>query len=289
MGISRPVRRPGDVAFRLVNELEGLIDGIRADGVINPLEVERVERWLMDNDNFSSVHPFSEVAQCLRSALADGHLSADECEDLYFVAQRLTRGNPYFDQIRTGVQVLTGTMSGIAADRTINAAELDHMQRWIDDWGHLKGMWPFDECEAVVTAILIGKHITEDARSAMLSLAESFPIAGAASNSGPVPLLARGACAVNPHVEFESHSFVFTGESSKGDRGVLVDHAAAHGAIIHNNVRQDTDYLVVCDASSPYWAFSCYGRKVEKAMQNRKAGYPIVIVHEADFWDATVE
>lgn len=31
------------------------------------------------------------------------------------------------------------------------------------------------------------------------------------------------------------------------------------------------------------WAFSCYGRKVEKAVQLRKDGSQVIIVHENDF------
>ncbi|GMA55471.1 hypothetical protein GCM10025857_68280 [Alicyclobacillus contaminans] len=48
----------------------------------------------------------------------------------------------------------------------------------------------------------------------------------------------------------------------------------------------DTDYLVVGDQGNPCWAFSCYGRKVEKAVKLRKQGRRILIIHEVDFWDA---
>jgi hypothetical protein len=48
------------------------------------------------------------------------------------------------------------------------------------------------------------------------------------------------------------------------------------------------NYLVVCDGGSPLWAFSSYGRKVEQAYTLRKKGHRVMIVHEADFWDAVI-
>ena len=45
---------------------------------------------------------------------------------------------------------------------------------------------------------------------------------------------------------------------------------------------------MVCDGGNEFWAFSCYGRKVEQAYEQRRKGHHIVIVHERDFWDALV-
>jgi hypothetical protein len=59
---------------------------------------------------------------------------------------------------------------------------------------------------------------------------------------------------------------------------------AARGGRHQDNVRKDTDYLIVCDGGCQHWAFSCYGRKVEKAYHMRRKGHRIAIVHETDFW-----
>jgi hypothetical protein len=50
------------------------------------------------------------------------------------------------------------------------------------------------------------------------------------------------------------------------------------------NVNQKTNYLLVGSDGNPCWAFSCYGRKVEKAVEMRKEGYSIQIINENDFW-----
>lgn len=278
------VHRPGSVAFRLLNELEGLLDGIRADGLIDELEIARLERWLAENEQFAFAHPFSEIAEKLRHALSDGVLTIDECEDLLFVCRKFTPFNPHFDQIRSGIQLLLGTLAGIAANGVVKPLELDHLSQWLDDWSHLKGLWPFDECEAVVTTILARKQLNDEAAE-LIALAKSFPVAGMVDGEAP-PLLIQGVCAVDPDVVFPQRAFVFTGDSNKATRQELHGHVESRGGIAHANVRKDSHYLVVCADGSPCWSFSCYGRKVEKALEHRKAGQPLVIVHERDFWDA---
>ena len=57
------------------------------------------------------------------------------------------------------------------------------------------------------------------------------------------------------------------------------------GGIFKDSVVKNTDFLIVGDEGNPCWAFSCYGRKVEKAIELRKSGSKIQIVHENDFWD----
>ena len=51
------------------------------------------------------------------------------------------------------------------------------------------------------------------------------------------------------------------------------------------SVSTKTDYLVVGNAGNPCWAYACYGRKIEAAMNLRKEGGKVIIVNETDFWD----
>lgn len=51
-----------------------------------------------------------------------------------------------------------------------------------------------------------------------------------------------------------------------------------------NNAVTQLDYLVVGAQSSPCWAYSTYGRKIEAVIENReKRGAETVILHEDDF------
>ena len=46
------------------------------------------------------------------------------------------------------------------------------------------------------------------------------------------------------------------------------------------------DYLVIGANGNECWAYSAYGRKVEQAIELRKSGSRLTIIHEFDFWDA---
>ena len=57
------------------------------------------------------------------------------------------------------------------------------------------------------------------------------------------------------------------------------------GGIPTKRITKKTDYLIVGDNGNSAWAFACYGRKVEKALDMRKNGHTIVLIHEFDFTD----
>ena len=64
------------------------------------------------------------------------------------------------------------------------------------------------------------------------------------------------------------------------------DHIERNGGRFHKSVVRELDYLVIGADGNPCWAFACYGRKVEAAIEYRKQGCKIVMVHEDDFWEA---
>ena len=92
-----------------------------------------------------------------------------------------------------------------------------------------------------------------------------------------------------PDVKFDGRIFTFTGTSTKATRNQIVEQITGLGAVFSPNVTSQSHYLVVGAGGNPCWAFSCYGRKVEKAVDFRKSGGTILIIHESDFWDAVAD
>ena len=275
----------GGIGFRLAHELEGLLQGIRADGVIDDTETARLRRWLDHNDAYGSVHPFSELRDHISRVLEDGLITIDECDDLLFVVGKLTTVNPYFDALRAGLQVLMGVLAGVSADGDVGPAEARALSDWIEDWSHLRGLWPFEELNAIVTT-MVSRNSVAEYREHVFDLARQFPVGGDSSLPADAPLLVRGVCSVDPAIAFDGKTFVFTGESAKCERIQLNQLVHARGGRPRERVTSDIDYLVVCDAGREFWAFSCYGRKVEQAYLMRRKGHRVLLVHELDFWDA---
>jgi hypothetical protein len=278
---------PRSIGFRLLNELEGLLTGIHADGVINEQETLRVRRWLKENEPYAWIHPFSELQTHLEKVLADGVITSEECEDLLFVARKATSFNPYFDAMRHGLQVLMGMLAGVSADGILRDLEVRTLSDWSEEWRHLEGLWPFDECCAIVTGILVRRAVGDGAE-ALFDLSRQFPVAGELETQrGEMPpLLVKGLCAVNPSTTFTDSRFVFTGESTRAKRAFMEALVVERGGKPWPRVSAEMNYLIVCDEGSPFWAFSCYGRKVEQTYRLRKKGHRAVVAHANDFWDA---
>ena len=94
-----------------------------------------------------------------------------------------------------------------------------------------------------------------------------------------------GICAVCPEIKFKDRTFCFTGESYRAKRFTMAEIVRGFGGAVQSTVNRKTNYLIVGTAGNPCWAYACYGRKIEEAMQLRKEGVNIVIVNETDFWD----
>jgi len=272
------------IGFRLAHELEGLLEGISADAIINAPEAERLRRWLEDCAPFSAVEPFRTFDAHLTRVLEDGVVTMEECHDLLFAVRKYTTANAHLDRLRGGIYMLTGLLTGVAADGVLCEMEIAALGSWTREWQDLRGLWPFDQVSAIVDAMMSEGRVTKHA-SYLFELARQCPVAGGAPGEAP-PLLVRGLCASEPVINFPGRTFVFTGKMSEHERSNLQGLIASRGASFDEHVTMATDYLVICADKSPYWAFACYGRKIEQAHALAADGHRVLIVQEADFWKA---
>lgn len=273
------------IGFRLAHELEGLLEGISANGVINAAEAERLRRWLEESARFNAVEPFRTIDAHLTRVLEDGQVTMEECEDLLFAVRRYTKANPHFDRLRGGIHTLAGLLAGVAADGALCEMEIAALSSWTRDWQDLRGLWPYDEVSAIADAILTERRLTPQASAYLFELSRQCPVAGAAGPDAR-PLLAGGLCEIDPAIDFAGKVFVFTGNLGEDQRRDLRGLMARRGASFDEHVSLETDYLVICDDKNPFWAFACYGRKVEQAHALISDGHRVLIVQEADFWRA---
>lgn len=273
----------GAIVFRLMHELEGLLLGIRADGRVDGDELALLVRWVDAAEPFATRPPFTELVQVVRAVVQSGVMTSEQIDDLLFVTGKLTRTDSNSEAIRGGLQQLHGVLAAITADGAIDGSEVTALRRWIDEWSHLKGFAPYDECAALATAALSNPADMVPAMAALLEMAQQLP-AGAVDPTEPLTI--RGVFATDPDIQFAGREFVFTGRSPRSSPEELQRHVLSRGGRVAQEVSEQTDYLIASTGDCPYWAFSCYGRKVEEALKLRRAGRPIVIVDERDFWDA---
>ena len=99
-------------------------------------------------------------------------------------------------------------------------------------------------------------------------------------------LCKHGICALAPEIKIQDHMFCFTGKSTKATRNEIAELIKKNNSNYHDSITKKTNYLIIGSEGNTCWAFSCYGRKVEKAMEMRKNGANILLINEIDFWDS---
>ncbi len=277
---------------KAVNSLIGLLEGISIDHKINDAEIEFLETWLSDHRISSNRHPFNELFPVVEQAISDGILTSDEKEDIVWLCDRLT-SNEYFNTATSDMQKLHAIMAGIGADGVITVEELKGLMAWLDDHERLKTCWPYDEVQSMVLGVLADKKIDSEEHAMLMKFFGEF-ISILDNQTIVNPAVAEdtnivGLCAVCPEIKFPDAVFCLTGSSHKYKRNDFEELITSLGGNAANTVSKKVHHLVVGSDGNPCWAYACYGRKVEKAIELRKQGHKILIVHENDFHDAVLD
>lgn len=277
-----------------INSLLGLVEGVAIDGRITSGEVSMLRMWLSDHDDVAARHPFNELVPRIASAIQDGVLDPEEKEDILWLCERL-RSTEFFDMVTADMQRLHAVVGGIASDGTISVEEMRGLSDWLGEHEHLKTCWPYDEIEALTTKALTDGRIDEAEHKMLLGFFTEF-LAVLDDRTIVQPIVVEGAdktftalCSVNPSVIFKDSKFCFTGASSKYKRVDFERTVERLGGEALSGVSAKLNYLVIGADGNPCWAFACYGRKVEKAVELRKKGVKVVLVHENDFHDAVLD
>jgi len=271
--------------------LYGIIGGLVADRQVNKTELAALNRWLGNYRDFLDRHPFNELVPHIHAVVADGVIDEEERSDLLWLCERFSGAGGYYDDITADMQQLHGFLGGIIADGRINRKELDELSAWVDDHSHLRSCWPYDELESVIAHVLKDGKIDDQEHEALLQFFGEFTIGPERKAVGALDreCTVSGVCAFGPEIEFSDRFFCFTGASKRTTRNGLAEVIRQLGGEFHPNLRNDTHFLVVGADGNPCWAYSCYGRKVEDAVQRRRKGQRLLIVHELDFWDAVAD
>lgn len=277
-----------------VNSLLGLLEGIAVDGQITPGEVAVLRMWLADHADVAHKHPFDELTAAVAAAVRDGMLEEDERQDLTWLCEKL-RSTEFYDMVTADLQRLHAMVGGIAADGEISVDEMRGLSEWLAEHEHLKTCWPYDEIEALTTKVLADRRIDGTEHRLLMEFFTEF-LALLDERTLVRPILVEEAgkpisalCAVAPSVSFSGTTFCFTGASAKYKRAQFEQIVRDLGGEALPGVSAKLNYLVIGAEGNPCWSYACYGRKVEKAVELRKKGARLVLLHENDFHDAVLD
>ena len=278
-----------------LNALVGILSGIVMDRTVTNEENEEIRMWLELHKSLIDIHPFSELLPFVENALSDNHIDLEEANDVLWLCNKFLDENVeslYFNELTSQIQYLEGMLHGIIIDGVISDQELQSLNAWLNDNDYLAGTYPYDEVYSLLLAAKEDGVFTDDERNMLRAFFSNFVDTKESANIHESDRQAlqqkysvKGICAIAPEISFADKTFCFTGTSKRGTRNEIAGIICNKGGLYNDRVTKDTHYLIVGADGNPCWAFSCYGRKVEKAMSMRKDGHQIVIVNENDFWD----
>lgn len=278
---------------KALHELNGILIGIAIDKEINKEEIQELQSWIKTYHNILNYNPYKEIYEVIINAIEDNIIDDDEKQNIEWITNKYINSNVYYDLVTSDIQRLQGIFHGILSDNVITDEEVYQLDKWLEENSHLIGHYPYDEISSLITSILADHIITEDEKNHLKVFFSEFIIQQPNSviDYDEIQKLKKsisfaGVCTTNPQISFSEKQYCFTGKSSKSNRKEIIKTIQSLDGIYINSVSANTHYLVYGDGGSPCWAFSCYGRKVEQAVNLRKSNHKIQIIYEADFWDA---
>ena len=278
---------------KAVKSLVGIIEGIMIDQKLSERELAFLDEWIQENQELKDRHPFNELLPFVHTAFEDHVVPDEEKSDLMWLCNRLMKSTDFYDQVTSDIQRLHGVLGGIIADGVITETELLGLRDWLAQHEHLRTRWPYDEIDSVITGVMADGKVDDKEHEMLTALfADFITICDDKTITSPPVMINNsigGVCAVCPEIRFEGATFCFTGASSKFKRNEFEKLVAGLGGKSTKNVSRQVDYLIIGAEGNPCWAYSCYGRKVEAAVNLRKEGHTLVLVHENDFHDAIAD
>lgn len=277
-------------ADKAINSLKGILLGIMSDGIVNKKETAELHQWVIIHKELINRNPFKEFMIIVEEATRNGIPPKEAIDDLFWLCQKYESDNYYYNPITSDLQILQGICHGILSDGIINEEEVFNLNKWLGENEHLNTYYPYDEIRSLVLSIVSDKKVDEEEKLVLKAYLNQFVKLTDKDIKKRIDSETNGIqisahCTSEPNVTFKGKTFCITGILKRGNRKELAQQIEILGGIPTGNVTKKTDYLIVGDNGNPAWAFACYGRKVEKALNLRKEGHVISLIHEFDFSD----
>ena len=272
-----------------INTLKGVLQGVDIDSEIESDEVEGLRGWIGLYEPLKDIHPFNELFPVVMAALEDGRIDATEKADILWLSHQLTKNSRYLDRVTASLQEMNGVLAGVLLDGELKEDEVYGLKAWLDKNTHLRRVWPYDEVDSLVNSIIASQQVTSDELDILRDFLSTFlgiDVDDETSDQADdVPYSLTGICAKDPDLSFNDKVFSLAGKFNR-DRVSIVAQIEAKGGRFSPDVNADVDVLVVGADGNPCWAYACYGRKIEQAINLRKQGGTLVIAHEFDLMKA---
>lgn len=177
------------------------------------------------------------------------------------------------------IDTLIGLSKGVLADGNINQAEAEFLMGWLVQNRQASDNPIIVNLLQKVSAMLedgvLDKEESEELFGILRKISGDQSVVGELAKTSSLP--------VNeplPEINFEGAAFLFTGTCAFGTRKQCNEATQSLGGVIAKGVNKNLNYLVLGTYVTDSWVHETFGRKIEKAVEYRDSGVPIVILTE---------
>ncbi|HEX5277559.1 MAG TPA: BRCT domain-containing protein [Fluviicoccus sp.] len=188
-------------------------------------------------------------------------------------------GMGLINEFNQSLSSLLGIATGLLADGRLHDSEITFLNEWLKSNHVLSTRWPGDVIYSRVQEVLADGVITEDERAYLVDTLRKLTgstLEELATSKHPTQLIEYE----EPEIVYFGSAFCLTGDFVYGFRALCESLIVLRGGEIKTGVSKKLTYLVVGGIGSPEWKHGSYGTKIDKAMEMKKAGATIQIVHE---------
>ncbi|MFT6901617.1 MAG: NAD-dependent DNA ligase [Colwellia sp.] len=177
------------------------------------------------------------------------------------------------------IDTLIGLSKGLVADGTVNQSEAEFLLTWLIQNQQNSENPIIDNLLQKVAVMLEDGILDSDESEELKNILQA--ISGESSEIGELAkTTSLPIDAPLPKIDFEGASFLFTGTCAFGTRKDCQAAIDELGGVNANSVTKTLNYLVLGTYVTDSWAHETFGRKIEKAIEYRDSGMPLIIITE---------
>ena len=196
------------------------------------------------------------------------------------------QGAAFRNDLNRSAGALIGISQGFLCDGNLNDNEIRFLRDWLERNESIAAAWPGDVIYARVRDVLSDGQVTEDERVYLTEMLQKL-IGGEAEELAEASHVSELALDRSASVHIPESTFCLTGDFVFATRSHCEDTIVKRGGLVSKSVTKKVKYVVVGGLGSAEWKHGSYGTKIEKAIEYKRNGVPLLIVHE-DQWAAAL-
>lgn len=188
----------------------------------------------------------------------------------------------YRNDLNRSAGALIGIAQGFLCDGHLNDDEVRFLHNWLTQNESIATVWPGDAIYARVKDILADGVITNQERTYLTEMLQQL-VGGSTEELAEATHVTELAIDRSATVAIPEATFCLTGDFVFASRAHCESVIQKRGGFTSKTVTKKVNYVVVGGLGSSEWKHGSFGTKIEKAMQYKRQGIPLLIVHE-DQW-----